>query len=66
MMINSVDWAAGQENLINLTPKQTTERVMATPKTYTIGLLFLGSMIILPGIILASGIVAWIVRRRRG
>jgi hypothetical protein len=66
MIVNSIDWAAGQENLINLTAKAATERVLATPTTFTIGLLFLGSMILLPGIVLAGGITAWIIRRRHG
>lgn len=66
MIVNSIDWAVGQSELINLTPKETTERVLITPKTYTLGLLFLGSMILLPGIVLAGGITAWIKRRRRG
>ena len=66
MIVNSIDWAAGQENLINLTAKATTERVLATPTTFTLGLLFLGSMILLPGIVLAGGITAWIIRRRHG
>lgn len=66
MLVNSIDWAAGQENIISLTPKAATQRVLITPKTYTVGLLFLGSIILLPGIILAGGISAWIMRRRRG
>ncbi len=66
MIINSIDWAVGQEDLINLTPKQTITRTLIPPKTFTLGLLFLGSMIILPGIVLTAGITAWIVRRRRG
>lgn len=66
MIVNSIDWAAGQESLINLTPKDTTERVLITPKTYTLGLLFLGSMVLIPGIVLVGGITAWIIRRRRG
>jgi ABC-type uncharacterized transport system involved in gliding motility auxiliary subunit len=66
MIINSIDWAAGQEDLINLTPKESTSRVLATPNTMTLGLLFLGSMIVLPGIVIAGGITAWLVRRRHG
>lgn len=66
MISNTVDWTARQENLINLTSKQATQRMLVTPKTYTIGLLFLGSLILLPGIVLVGGIVAWVLRRRRG
>jgi ABC-type uncharacterized transport system involved in gliding motility auxiliary subunit len=63
---NSIDWAAEQENLISLTPKQTTQRIMVTPKTYTLGLILLGSVFVLPGIFLVSGVVNWLQRRRRG
>ena len=66
MIVNSVDWAAGQESLISLTPKDYTERVLVTPQTYTIGLLFLGSMVLLPGLVIVGGVVAWVARRRRG
>ena len=66
MIVNSIDWAARQENLISLTPKTTTERVLVPPKAYTLNLILLGAMVVLPGLVVASGIVAWVVRRRRG
>ena len=66
MIVNSIDWAAGQEDLISLTAKPATQRVLAIPNTFTLGLLFLGSMILIPGIVLAGGVTAWIIRRRHG
>jgi ABC-type uncharacterized transport system involved in gliding motility auxiliary subunit len=66
LMVNTVDWATGQENLINLTPRTTTERVLVTPKVYTLGLIFLMVIIIIPGIVLLSGILVWIQRKKRG
>jgi ABC-type uncharacterized transport system involved in gliding motility auxiliary subunit len=66
LFINSVDWAAGQEDLIDLTPKDTTQRLMLPPDTVTINLLLLGTVIILPGLALVAGIVVWIQRRSRG
>ncbi|MBN2147674.1 MAG: GldG family protein [Anaerolineales bacterium] len=66
MIVNSIDWAAGQEDLISLTAKEATQRVLVTPKVYTLGLIFLGSLIILPGMVVVGGIAAWIIRRRRG
>ena len=65
-LINSIDWASGQENLISLTPKTNTQRVMVAPKQVTMNLILLGSVILIPGIILVSGIGVWIQRRRRG
>jgi ABC-type uncharacterized transport system involved in gliding motility auxiliary subunit len=64
--INSVDWAAKQDAIINLTPKQTTQRVVLTPQSYTMGLIFLGSVIGMPLLVILSGILVWLQRRRQG
>jgi ABC-type uncharacterized transport system involved in gliding motility auxiliary subunit len=66
LIVNSIDWAAKVENLINLTPKTTVQRQLKQPQTNTMGLLLLTSFIILPGIILIAGVVVWIRRRRQG
>ena len=66
LFLNSVDWAAGQENLISLTPRTNTQRMMLPPQKVTLNLIFLGSVILLPGATLVAGIVVWIQRRRRG
>jgi len=66
LFINSVDWAAGQEELISLTPKESTQRMMIPPKTFTMNLILLGTVIVLPGMALLGGIVVFIQRRRRG
>jgi ABC-type uncharacterized transport system involved in gliding motility auxiliary subunit len=66
LIINSIDWAAGQEDLINLTPKETTQRMMLPPNPVTLNLILLGTVFILPGLALLAGILVWIQRRRRG
>jgi ABC-type uncharacterized transport system involved in gliding motility auxiliary subunit len=66
LFVNSVDWAARKENLINLTPKQNTQRLMVPPQAITINLIFLGTVFVLPGLALLSGISVWVRRRRRG
>jgi ABC-type uncharacterized transport system involved in gliding motility auxiliary subunit len=66
MIINSIDWAAKEENLISLTPKNTVDRYLVQPKTYTMGLILLGSLVVIPGIVLAAGIGSWVARKRRG
>lgn len=66
LLINSIDWTSGQENLISLTPHTTTQRVLASPKVYTLGLIFLVTIIIIPGLVLLSGILVWIQRKKRG
>jgi ABC-type uncharacterized transport system involved in gliding motility auxiliary subunit len=64
--INSVDWAAHQDNLIDITPKTPTNRMMLPPQAYTMNLLLLGFVFVLPGLVIFSGIMVWIQRSRRG
>jgi ABC-type uncharacterized transport system involved in gliding motility auxiliary subunit len=64
--INSVDWAAEQENLIQFTPRSTTERTFVTPNNIGRLMIFLGSICILPGLILVAGLATWWARRRQG
>jgi ABC-type uncharacterized transport system involved in gliding motility auxiliary subunit len=70
LLLNAVDWSVKQEQLINLTPKATTERTFISSvikySNITINLIFLGSVILLPGAVIFAGVVAWIIRRRRG
>ncbi len=66
VIVNAIDWAAAQENLINLTPKNTTTRLLIAPTQVTLGLILLGSVFVLPGLVVVLGIVVWIQRRRRG
>lgn len=64
--INSVDWAAQQESLIQFTSRTTTERTFVPPSNLGRLFIFLGSICMLPGLIVAAGIATWFARRRRG
>jgi ABC-type uncharacterized transport system involved in gliding motility auxiliary subunit len=64
--INSIDWAAQQESQISLTPKQTTSRFLVPPQGYVTGLILLGTVFLMPGIVIIAGIVTWVQRKRRG
>jgi ABC-type uncharacterized transport system involved in gliding motility auxiliary subunit len=66
LLINSIDWAAEQENLINLTPRTPTSRLLAPPQTLTRGLILLGAVIVPVGLVLFGGIATWASRRKRG
>ena len=66
LMINTVDWAVGQENLISLTPKDQTSRMLVPPQQTIMNLIFLGTVIILPSLALLGGIIVFVKRRRRG
>jgi len=66
LLINTIDWASEQENLINLTPKDSTQRILITPQRYTLGLILFSSVFLLPGVVLISGVIVWVQRRKRG
>jgi ABC-type uncharacterized transport system involved in gliding motility auxiliary subunit len=65
LLINSIDWAAKQDALIDLTPKQSTSRFVAPPSIRMLGLVFLVTIILLPGGALGTGVIVWWQRRRR-
>ncbi|HWQ84793.1 MAG TPA: Gldg family protein [Anaerolineales bacterium] len=66
LFVNSVDWSAGLEELISLNPRTATTRTVASPQAYTLNLIFLGTVILVPGVALVAGILTFIQRRRRG
>jgi ABC-type uncharacterized transport system involved in gliding motility auxiliary subunit len=65
LAINTIDWATRQESMISLTPKQQTPRYVAPPTTEAIGLIFLITMILIPGVVIVAGIAMWWGRRKR-
>jgi ABC-type uncharacterized transport system involved in gliding motility auxiliary subunit len=66
LFLNIVDWAAQQDNLINMTAKETTQRIVVPPTQLGTGLIFLVAILVVPGLTIFAGIMAWIQRRRRG
>ncbi len=66
MFVNSVDWAAEQEDLANITPKTPTQRTFNVPSQFHWIAILLGSVIIIPGLVLLAGVSAWLARRRQG
>lgn len=66
LLVNALDWAAGQESLISLTPKNQTPRMLLPPGQTALNLIFLGTVILLPGLALLGGVMVFIRRRRRG
>ncbi len=64
--IGTVDWAAENENLISLTPKETITRVLVPPtKAVQITFVIVG-LVGLPLLIAATGIIIGIRRKRTG
>lgn len=66
MFVNAVDWAVGQEELISLTPREQTQRFLIPPQPYMMNLILLLVVFVIPGVVLTSGIVVWVRKRRRG
>ncbi|MCZ7553215.1 MAG: GldG family protein [Anaerolineales bacterium] len=65
LIVNSIDWAVGQEQLINLTPKENTTRMLLPPQSAMMNLLLLAVVFVIPGLALFGGIWVFIQRRRR-
>jgi ABC-type uncharacterized transport system involved in gliding motility auxiliary subunit len=66
MFVNSVDWAAEQEDLANITPKTPTERTFKIPGQFQWIAILLSSVFIIPGLVVLAGVSAWLSRRRKG
>jgi ABC-type uncharacterized transport system involved in gliding motility auxiliary subunit len=64
--VNSVDWAAEQENLINITPNTPTVRTFVPPNQIQLLIILLGSVLLIPGLVVFAGISSWLARRRQG
>jgi ABC-type uncharacterized transport system involved in gliding motility auxiliary subunit len=66
MFVNSVDWSAEQEDLANITPKTPTERTFKIPGQFQWIAILLGSVFVIPGLVVLAGVSAWLTRRRKG
>ncbi len=65
LIINSIDWAAGQENLISLTPRPATQRFVIPPSSQALALIILTTVGLMPGAVVVLGVWVWWQRRRR-
>ena len=66
MFINSIDWAAGQEQLINLTTPKAIGRTLALPSSLWLLIMAISFLLILPGLVIAGGVISWLIRRSKG
>ena len=66
VFVNSVDWAANQNNLINITPRTPITRTFNPPSSFGLIAILLGTVFIIPGLVIGAGIFSWLERRRRG
>ena len=66
LFVNSVDWTAEQDNLIQITPHQPIQRTFNVPSQIQWLMILLGSVLVIPGMVLVAGVSSWLTRRRRG
>jgi ABC-type uncharacterized transport system involved in gliding motility auxiliary subunit len=66
LFLNTVDWAAGQEKLINLTAPKTITRSLILPSSFWLLVMAISLLLILPGLVVAGGVISWLIRRSRG
>jgi ABC-type uncharacterized transport system involved in gliding motility auxiliary subunit len=66
MFINTVDWLAEQESLIGITESTPTERTFNPPGSLQFILTVVSAVCLIPLVIIAAGVYAWVMRRRRG
>ncbi len=66
ILVNAIDWAAEQEDLISLTPQELNPRTYTAPGTFGLIAIILTSLCLIPIVVVAGGVGAWMSRRRRG
>jgi ABC-type uncharacterized transport system involved in gliding motility auxiliary subunit len=66
MFVNSVDWSAEQEELASITPRTPTERTFKIPGQFQWIAILLGSVFVIPGLVVLAGVSTWLSRRRKG
>jgi len=66
MFINSVDWAAEQEDILNITPREQTMRTFIPPTNAGFIIMIIVAVLVLPGMVVFAGVSSWLTRRKRG
>ena len=66
MFVNTVDWLAEQESLINLTSNTQQERTFNPPGSLQFILTIVSTVCVIPLAIIGAGVYAWMMRRKRG
>ena len=66
MFVNSVDWSAEQEDIASITPKTPTARTFTPPNQIQWIAILLGSVLVIPGLVVLAGVSTWLTRRRQG
>lgn len=66
MLVNSIDWLAGQETAIGLTENESTLRTFNPPGATQTILLVVTTTCLIPLAVIVGGVYAWVRRRKQG
>ncbi len=66
LLVNSIDWGAEKEELINLTTASPVERTFVAPGSIQRIIMLAGSVCLIPLAIMILGIASWYSRRKQG
>jgi ABC-type uncharacterized transport system involved in gliding motility auxiliary subunit len=66
LLVNSIDWGAEKEELINLTTASPVERTFVAPSPIRQMFMLASSVCLIPLAILGLGISSWYSRRKQG
>jgi ABC-type uncharacterized transport system involved in gliding motility auxiliary subunit len=66
ILLNSIDWAAGEDSMISLSSPEATVRTLNPPSSLARVILALSFLCILPGLVIAGGVASWLIRKSRG
>lgn len=66
IFINSVDWAAEQEDLLSIPIRETTQRSFLPPTQGRFLFLVVMVVFVIPGLVVFAGVYSWFTRRKRG
>jgi len=66
MLVNSIDWLAGQDSIIGITENESTMRTFDPPGSTQVILLVLTTSCLIPLAVIIGGVYTWVMRRKRG
>jgi ABC-type uncharacterized transport system involved in gliding motility auxiliary subunit len=66
IFMNAIDWAAGQVKLISLNSPSAITRTLNLPSSLWLLVMAISFLCILPGLVIAGGVISWLIRRSRG
>jgi ABC-type uncharacterized transport system involved in gliding motility auxiliary subunit len=66
LFVNSVDWLAGRDASIDITPKDVTQRTYNAPGQVSGLIILLSTVCLIPSLVIVAGVWSAISRRRKG